>query len=113
MVTQTPDNVGRLNSVVSNLPTPVSAIIPYGTGYNAAGQILTINYGNGVTGSFGYSAARQQLASVSYFNSDLPQVFFTLNYGYMNGQANCGTSTTAANGGPIQCIQAQWTMGAQ
>jgi len=105
VVTQTADNIGRFNAAVSNLPTPVSMIIPYGTGYNAAGQILTINYGNGVTGSFGYSAARQQLTSVSYFNNSLPKVFLTLNYGYMNGQANCGTSTTAANGGLIQCIQ--------
>lgn len=30
---------------------------------------------------------------------------FSLNYGYMNGQANCGTSATTGNDGVIQCIQ--------
>ena len=104
----TPDSIGRLNTVASNTPTSVSATIPFGTGYNAAGQILSISYGNGVTGTFTYSAARQQLASLSYTVTPTgfaTQTLFGLNYGYMNGQADCGTGTTARNDGLIQCIQ--------
>lgn len=105
-VQQTPDNVGRLNMITTGSSRLLLAMIPNGTGYNAAGQILAITYGNGVTGSFSYSAARQQLTSLSYSSNNYPYpVFFALNYGYQNGQANCGTSGTAGNNGLIQCIQ--------
>jgi RHS repeat-associated protein len=101
----TPDSIGRFNAVASNLPTSVSVTIPY-TGYNAAGQILNITYGNGVVGNFTYSAARQQLTNLTYTAGTYPnETLFSLNYGYMNGQANCGASTAAGNNGLIQCIQ--------
>jgi RHS repeat-associated protein len=102
VVLQNVDNIGLLNAIVSGTTTYASVPEPP-TGYNAAGQLLTFTYGNGVAANFSYSAARQQMTSLSYANSS--QTLFSLNYGYMNGQANCGTSTTTGNDGLIQCIQ--------
>jgi RHS repeat-associated protein len=103
VVAETPDNIGRLNSLNSgSSPTYVNAVPTY----NSAGKIISINYGNGVVANLAYSAARQQLTSVSYTSGVYPfPTVFNLNYGYMNGQANCGTSTTTGNDGLIQCIQ--------
>src|SRR5260370_20289049 len=103
VVNQNVDNVGLLSTIVSGTTTYVSIPEPP-TGYNAAEQILTFNYGNGVTANFGYSSAtRDQITSLSYAKGT--QSLFSLNYGYMNGQANCATSTTAGNDGLVQCIQ--------
>jgi RHS repeat-associated protein len=103
VVNQNVDHIGLLNTIVSGATTYISIPEPP-TGNNAAGQILTFNYGNGVAANFGYSSAtRDQLTSLSYTKGS--QTLFSLNYGYLNGQANCGTGTTAANNGLIQCIQ--------
>src|SRR5438876_2618842 len=54
VVQQNVDNIGLLNTIVSGTTTYAS--IPESpTGYNAAGQILTFTYGNGVSANFGYS----------------------------------------------------------
>ncbi len=103
IVQQNVDNIGLLNTIISGGTTYVSIPEPP-TGYNAAGQILTYNYGNGVTANFGFSSAtRDQMTSLSYVKGSA--TLFSLNYGYMNGQANCGTGTTAGNDGLIQCVQ--------
>jgi RHS repeat-associated protein len=102
VVQQNLDNVGLLNAILSGSTTYASIPEPP-TGYNASGQLLTFTYGNGVVANVGYSAARQQMTSLSYTKGT--QTWFSLNYGYMNGQANCGTSTTTGNDGLIQCIQ--------
>jgi len=102
VVQQNVDSIGLPNTIVSG-STSYASIPEPPTGYNAAGQLLTFTYGNGVVTNFGYSAARQQMTSLNYAKG--AQTLFSLNYGYMNGQANCGTGTTAGNDGLIQCIQ--------
>ena len=105
VVTQTPDSIGRLNTLTSGLSSSPTYVYAVPT-FNSAGQITILNYGNGSTGNFTYSAARQQLTSVSYTSGVSPfPTILSLNYGYQNGQANCGTSTTTGNDGLIQCIQ--------
>jgi len=105
VVTQTPDSIGRLNTLTSGLSSSPTYVLALPT-FNSAGQITQINYGNGIIGYFSYSAARQQLTSVSYISGVSPfPAIFSLSYGYQNGQANCGTNTTTGNDGVIQCIQ--------
>ena len=100
---QNVDNIGLLNTIVSGTTTYASIPDPP-AGYTAAGQLLTFNYGNGVVANFGYSlSTRDQMTSLSYAKGGT--TLFSLNYGYQNGQANCGTSTTTGNDGLIQCIQ--------
>ena len=59
------------------------------------------NFGNGVVASFGYSADRLQLTSLSYVKG--AQTLFGLNYWYKQDQTNCAGGATG-NIGQIQCI---------
>jgi len=99
VVQQNVDNIGRLNTIASGTTNYVS--IPLSGGYNAAGQLLTFTYGNGVAANLGYSAARQQMTSLSYAQGT--QTLFSLNYYYQQDQANC-TSGTPGNNSQIDCI---------
>ena len=103
VVQQNLDNIGLLNTIVSGTTTYASIPEPP-SGYNAAGQLLTFTYANGVVANFGYaSSTRDQMTSLSYVKGSA--TLFSLNYGYMNGQANCGSGTASGNDGQIQCIQ--------
>ena len=93
------DIVGNLLTIASGTTTYLS--IPSTSGYNASGQPLKFNYGNGVTGTFVYSANRSQLSSLSYANST--QTLFSLNYFYGYDMTNCSSGTTG-NNGQIDCI---------
>ena len=100
IVQQTPDNIGRLQTVASGGTNYVS--VPSSGGYNAAGQVLSMNYGNGVAASFGYSSStRDEMTSLSYTNGT--NTLFNLNYYYQNVPTNCAMGTTG-NNGQIQCI---------
>ena len=102
VVQQNVDNIGLLNSIVSGGTTYASIPEPP-TGYDAAGHLLQFTYANGVVANFGYSAARNQMTSLSYAKG--ATTLFGVNYGYAKGQANCDSTTVAGNNGLIQCIQ--------
>ncbi len=91
------DAIGRLcgvaasvNSTCSSITTPY-VTIPSLTGYNSASQLLTLNYGNGVAASFGYSSGRMQLTSLGYTNGST--TLFNLSYGYGSSPSNNGQIT--------------------
>jgi RHS repeat-associated protein len=72
-----------------------------GFSYNAPGNLTGFTYGNGVTASFGFSAQRMQISSLSYkFGS---QTYFNLGYWYQQNSSNCPNGATK-NNGVIQCI---------
>lgn len=100
IVQQNVDSIGRPQAIVSGGTTFVS--IPSSGGYNAAGQILTLSYGNGVTGNFAYSAPRQQMTSMNYIKG--AQTYFSLQYYYQKDSNNCLTGP-AGNNGQIGCIK--------
>ena len=100
IVQQNLDKVGLLNTVVSGTTTFASIPDPP-TGYNAAQQLLSFTYGNGVAASFAYSSTRQQMTGLSYVMGST--TLFSLNYYYQNDPTNC-TSGTPGNDGLIQCI---------
>ncbi|MGH9644472.1 MAG: RHS repeat domain-containing protein [Terriglobales bacterium] len=100
VVQQNVDNVGLLNSIVSGGTTYASIPEPP-TGYNAAEQLLTFTYGNGVVAAFGYSPTSEQMTSLSYVKSGT--TLFSLNYYYKDDPANC-TDGSPGNDGLIQCI---------
>jgi RHS repeat-associated protein len=61
-VNYTYDGIGRLSSIV------VGGVTVYTVGaYNAAGQIVTTSFGNGMSGTYGYNN-QLQLASIQYGN---------------------------------------------
>jgi RHS repeat-associated protein len=100
------DAVGQLcqvatqTSACGNSSSPF-ATIPSPTGYDAAGRVLALNYGNGVAANYTYSASRSQLSGLSYTNGS--QTLFSLSYFYQQNSPNC-TGAAAANNGHIQCI---------
>ena len=93
------DSIGRLQTVSSGSTNYVS--VPSTGGYNAAGQILTFTYGNGVIANFGYSSLRQQLQSLSYTKGS--NTLFSLNYYYQYDSTNCAGGNPN-NDGQIACI---------
>jgi RHS repeat-associated protein len=97
VVQQNLDALGRLCSVGASGST-CSSGTTYATGfaYNAAQQVTGFNYGNGVAASFGYSANRLQLTSISYSKSGTTQFGVTYSYGTApnnNGQISSITDT--------------------
>jgi RHS repeat-associated protein len=101
VVNQNVDNVGLLNTIASGGTTFASIPEPSAGGYNAAQQLLSFTYGNGVTASFAYSSTRQQMTSLSYVKGST--TLFSLNYYYQNDPTSC-TSGSPGNDGLIQCI---------
>lgn len=79
------DAIGRPSGVQNN---STSANYATSISYNATNQVTGFSYGNGVTASFGYSAQRLQLTSVSY------GTLFSLNYGYTQNGGNDGEITS-------------------
>jgi YD repeat-containing protein len=88
--------------LISGGGTTYASIPEPPTGYNAALQLLTLNYGNGVTATFGYSPSRQQMTGPGYAKG--AQTLFSLQYYYQQDPTNCSTGPTA-NNGQIACIK--------
>ncbi len=80
---QTYDPIGRLTSIASGTTTYVNQF-----NYNVAWQVTAFSYGNGVNTSFGYSADRLQLTSLSYIKG--AQNLLSLGYGYGSAGGNNG-----------------------
>ena len=74
---------------------------PSTNGYDSPGHLINLTYGNGVIGSFSYSAPRMQLSTLKYATGS--QMYFNLNYSYQKNSTNC-TNGTSGNNGTIQCI---------
>jgi RHS repeat-associated protein len=75
------DDIGRFTEVDTN----GASVYSVGS-YNAAGQILGMNYGNGMSGQYGYNS-RLQLAAIQYGNN--AGSILDLTYGY-GGVGNDG-----------------------
>ncbi len=78
VVTQAYDAIGRTTSIASGAITYLS-----GLSFNAAGQALAFNYGNGVAATFSYNQ-RLQLASLRYVNGSTDLLNLAYNYGTQN-----------------------------
>ena len=103
-IQQNYDPVGELCEVAP--PTGAqcgSSSTPYANAYayNAAGQLTSFSYGNGIAATFGFSPNRSELVSLSYAKGS--QTLFSLNYFYQTDSTNCPNSP-AGNNGQIQCI---------
>jgi RHS repeat-associated protein len=103
VVQQSFDAIGRLCEIAPQTTGCGTATSPYASGYayNPASEATGINFGNGVNATFGFSADRLQMTSLSYVKGT--QTLFGLNYFYKQDSTNCPTGTTV-NNGQIQCI---------
>ncbi len=103
--------VGQPCEIAPDTTSCGSSSSPYATsyGYNAAGQLTGLKYGNGVYGSFGFSQNRSQLNCMDYSTTNRTvcahdlTTSFGLNYFYALDPTNC-TAGTAGNNGQIECI---------
>jgi RHS repeat-associated protein len=77
-VKRTQDAIGRLGTVSSN----GTNLLTIGS-YNAAGQVLSQTYGNGMTAAYSYNS-RLQPASLVSGSSTTPVLNLTYNYGSQN-----------------------------
>jgi RHS repeat-associated protein len=102
IVEQSFDKTGQLCEVAPVTSGCGSAPNPYTTAYSydAAGNALSFNYGNGVAASLLYSTNRSQLTSLTYSKSG--STLLGLNYYYQKDPTNCATGTTSDNG-MIEC----------
>lgn len=90
-VGQSYDAMGRLSGITNN-----SAIALTINNYNAAGQVLGVTYGNGVTGAFTYND-HLRLASLSYTSGSSTLLNLTYGYGINdNGQIASITDSRGA-----------------
>jgi RHS repeat-associated protein len=80
--------------------TPYAEIL-ITTGYDAAGHVLSLNYGNGVSGTLTYSGNRLQLSTLNYAQGS--STLYSLKYFYQLDSANCKNGSWA-NDGLINCI---------
>jgi RHS repeat-associated protein len=102
-VQQSYDNIGRLCEVAVSTSGCNTSASPYATAYTflPPGTVHTFKYGNGVTASFGFSAARSQMTAITYVKGST--TLFGVNYWFQKDATNC-PSGTAANNGQINCI---------
>jgi RHS repeat-associated protein len=103
VVQQSFDAIGRLCEIAPQTAGCGTATSPYATGYayNPAFEATGLNFGNGVNATFGFSADRLQMTSLSYVKGT--QTLFGLNYFYKQDSTNCPTGAPV-NNGQIQCI---------
>src|SRR5262249_33962729 len=97
VVQQAVDAIGRLCAVAqtasSCTPSSSYAVIPtgIGVGYNAANELLSLNYGNGVAATLTYSPDRLQLATLKYAKG--ATTLFNMAYSYGTAGSNNGQIT--------------------
>jgi RHS repeat-associated protein len=80
VVTQNFDSVGRLAQIVSGSTAYLT--VP-SAGYNAASQVTSVTFGNGVEGTFQYNQ-RHQVSSIRYVEGTTDLLHFSYNYGSSN-----------------------------
>ena len=79
------DVIGRLSTVANTSPISINWVSS--VAYNVASQVTGFTYGNGATASFGYSADRHQLTSLSYTKGS---TLLSLSYSYSQSGSNNG-----------------------
>jgi RHS repeat-associated protein len=84
------DALGRISGLTDSMGG-VNTTYATSFQYNAANFITNFTYGNGVVASYGYSADRLQLTSLSYVKG--AQTLFSLTYGYTQNGGNNGQIT--------------------
>lgn len=102
VIQQSIDSIGRICEIAPSTTGCGTAASPYATGYmyNAASQVTQFKFGNGLYGSFGYSADRLQLSCLDYSNQNRSgtcthdtNTRFGLDYTYGSAAANNGQIT--------------------
>jgi RHS repeat-associated protein len=95
VVQESYDAIGRLCAIAQTSSGCSSNTNPYATGYgyNTAFELTGFNYANGVAATFGYSADRLQMTSLSYVKGTT--TLYSLNYSY---------GAAGSNNGQIQSI---------
>jgi RHS repeat-associated protein len=89
IVQQSFDAIGRLCAVgASGSTCSTGTTYAAGFSYNTAFQVTGLNYGNGVSAAFGFSADRLQLNSLAYTKG--ASTLFSLNYSYGSAGSNNG-----------------------
>lgn len=97
------DSIGRLCNVAPSTSESCANGNAYATnyGYDSAGHVTGITFGNGIVGSFNYFPKTEQIETLNYAKGS--NNLFSLNYWYQNDSMNCPNGTWN-NDGPIQCI---------
>jgi RHS repeat-associated protein len=85
------DALGRISGIADTMGG-TNTTYASGFQYNSANQMTGFAYGNGVTASYGYSADRLQITSLSYAKGG--QTLFGLNYAYSQNAGNGGGITS-------------------
>jgi RHS repeat-associated protein len=102
VVQQSVDAVGRLCEVAPSTTGCGTATSPFATGfrYSPASQVTGLQYGNGIYGSFGFTADRLQLNCLDYSTTNRGGTCthdgttkFGLNYSYYSSPNNNGLIT--------------------
>jgi RHS repeat-associated protein len=98
VVQQNYDAIGRLCAIAQTSSGCSSNTNPYATGYayNTAFELTGFNYGNGVAASFGYSADRLQMTSLSFMKGT--STLYNLNYFYKTDATYCPNAPGGDNG---------------
>jgi RHS repeat-associated protein len=102
VVKQEYDAIGRVQNVKNNT---TSANYATSATYNTAGQVTGFTYGNSVSASFGYSADRLQMTSLSYTKSPITHLSLSYSYsqsGNNNGQI-AGITDNQQSGRTVAC----------
>ncbi|MEN3334929.1 MAG: hypothetical protein V7641_4294 [Blastocatellia bacterium] len=108
------DSIGRLSGLVEagagRTGTPINYLSS--VSYNLAGQVTGDSFGNGVTESFGYDAARQQMTSQKAGTTSPYTNRMDLSYSYSASSGQMGVGSTAGNAGQLMAISSTSTINA-
>jgi len=77
-------------------------------GFAPTGQVLGLNYGNGVVGTFLYSPNRSQLATLSYAKGS--STYFSLSYSYQQGSGCTGEPPEITAKFSVSKLQTNWKL---
>jgi RHS repeat-associated protein len=106
VVAQTFDNIGRLSQITSSSVNYLT--VASSSGYNAANEVLSATYGNGVAATFGYNA-RLQLASLAYAKSGANLFSLAYNYGAGNNGQIQSITDNVDNGRTVNYTYDAWS----
>jgi RHS repeat-associated protein len=106
VVAQSFDNIGRLSQITSSSVNYLT--VASSSGYNAAGEVLSATYGNGVAATFTYNA-RLQLASLAYAKSGANLFSLAYNYGTGNNGQIQSITDNVDNGRTVNYTYDAWS----
>jgi RHS repeat-associated protein len=106
VVAQSFDNIGRLSQITSSSVNYLT--VAASTGYNAANEVLSATYGNGVAATFTYNT-RLQLASLAYAKSGANLFSLAYNYGTGNNGQIQSITDNVDNGRTVNYTYDAWS----